>query len=56
MLPAASYALLPNLIKGLFLPSERDRVLVSSVFYTPVDIFFCVRRLAGARHASPAVL
>ena len=33
-LPAASYALLPNLKKGPFVPSERDRVFLSPVLYT----------------------
>ena len=32
-LPAASYALLPNLKKGIFLPSERDQDFSSPVFY-----------------------
>ena len=55
-LPPASYALLPNLKKGLFLPSERDREFLPSVFYTPASKCVCIRRLAGARHLSPAVL
>ena len=54
MLRTASYALVQ---KGcIFLPSERDRDFLLSVFYTPVDKCFCIRRLAGARHVSPAVL
>ena len=54
-MPAASYALLPNLKKGLFLPSERDREVLSPVFYTAAPKCVCIRRLAGARHVSPAV-
>ena len=56
-LPAASYALLPNLKKKhIFLPSERDRDFLSPVFYTAAPKCFCIRRLAGARHVSPAML
>ena len=56
-LPAASCALLPKLKKGPFCAtSERDRDLLSSVFYKPAAKCFCIRRLAGARHVSPAVL
>ena len=55
-LPAASYALLPNLKKGLFLPSERDREFLLPVFYTAASKCVCIRRLAGARHLSPVVL
>ena len=43
----------PKSRKMSFLPSERDRELLSSVFYTPVDKCFCVRYLAGGRHVSP---
>ena len=46
----------PKTEKGLFLPSDRDRDFLSSVFYTPAAKCFCIRRLAGARHLSPAVL
>ena len=38
---AAFYALPPNLKKGLFLPSERDRFFLSFAFYTSVPK--CVR-------------
>ena len=38
-----------------FFPAERDREFLSSVFYTPVDKCFRIRRLAGARRVSPAV-
>ena len=57
-LPAASYALLPNLKKKLYLlPSEDDRDYLSLVFYTAAPKYLCIRRLAGARHVvSPAVL
>ena len=55
-LPAASYALFPNLKKSLFLPSERDRKMLSPVFYTAAPKCVCIRRLAGTRHLSPAVL
>ena len=48
--PAASYAFLPNLENGLFLPSERDRDFLSPVFYTAAPKRVCIRRLAGARH------
>ena len=54
-LPAASYSLLPNLKKGLFLPSERDREFLSPVFYTAAPKCVCIKRLAGARHLSPVV-
>ena len=49
-LPAASYAFLPNLENGLFLPSERDRDFLSPVFYTAAPKRVCIRRLAGDRH------
>ena len=55
-LPAASYAPLPNLKKGYFLPSERDREILSPVFHTAAPECVCIRRLAGARHLSPVVL
>ena len=54
--PAVSYALLPNMEKGLFLPSERDREFLSTVFYTAAPKCVCIRRLAGARHLPPVVL
>ena len=54
-LPAASYALLPNLKKGIFLPSERDRGFLSPVFYTAAPKCVCSRRLVGARHVAPLV-
>ena len=55
-LPGASYALLPNLKKSVFLPSESDRDFVSPVFYTAAPKCVCIRRLASARHVSPAML
>ena len=56
-LPAASYALIPNLKKkAYFLPSERDREILSPVFYTAAPKCVCIRRLAGARDLSPVVL
>ena len=55
-LPAASYALLPNLKKALFLPSERDRDFLSPVFYTAEPKRVRIRLLTGARHGSQAVL
>ena len=55
-LPAASYALLPNLKKGPFVPSERDRVFLSPVLYTAAPKYVCIKRLAVARHLSPVVL
>ena len=42
--------------RSIFLPSERDRVFLSSAFYTAAPKCVCIRRLAGARHVSPAVL
>ena len=38
-----------------FLPLERDRDFLSSVFYTSAPKCICTGRLAGARHESPAV-
>ena len=56
-LPAAAYILLLNREKDLFLPPERDRQLVPSVFHPPPeDKCFRIRRLAGARHVLPAML
>ena len=56
-LPAASYTLFSQTRKIVyFLPSERGREYVSSVFDTTVDKCFSIRRLAGARHVLPAVL
>ena len=54
-LPAASYALLPDLKKVYFFPSERDRELLSPVFCTAAPKRVCTKRLAGARHVSPSV-
>ena len=42
--------------KAYFLPSERDREILSPVFCTAAPKCVCIRRLAGARHVSPAVL
>ena len=39
-----------------FLPLERDRDFLSSVFYTSAPKCICTGRLAGARHESPAVM
>ena len=55
-LSAASYALLPDLKKVCFLPSERDRDFLSPVSTQQRPFVSCIRRLAGARHVSPAVL
>ena len=53
--PAASYALLLNLLKKvLLLPSENDRVL-SPVFHSAATKCVCARRLADSGHLSPAV-
>ena len=54
-LPAASYALLPNLKKGLFFAIGEGFEISSRLVSThpSTNIF---RRLAGARHVSPAVL
>ena len=46
----------PKPEKAYFLPSERDRGLLSPVFYTAAPKYVCIRRLAGARHLSPVVL
>ena len=45
----------PKPEKTLFLPSERDREFWSPVFYTAAPKPGCIRRLASARHGSPAV-
>ena len=55
-LPAASYALLPNLKKGLFCAIGEGSIFLSPVFYTAAPKCVSIRRLAGARHLSPAVL
>ena len=49
-----SYALCPNPKNAYFLPSEMDRDFLSSVSYKPAVKCFFLRRLAGARHISPA--
>ena len=54
-LPAASYALLPNLKNGLFFAIREGQFLLS-VLYTPAVKCFFIRRLVGARHISLAVL
>ena len=54
-LPAASYSLLLNLKKVYFLSSERDRDLLSPVFYTSAPKCVFIRRLAGTHRVSPAV-
>ena len=41
--------------KAYFVPSEWDRDFFSPVFYTATPKCVCIRRLAGARHVSPAV-
>ena len=54
-LSAMSYALRPNLKKCLiFAIGAGSRFLVASVFCTPAAKCFLLRRLAGARHISPA--
>ena len=56
-LPTASYAFFPKLQKKtLFLPLDRDRDFLSSVFYTAAPKYVCITRLTGARHLSPAAL
>ena len=55
-LPAASYALLPNLNKGLFFAIGEGSSFLSPVFYTAAPKCVCIRRLVGARHLSPVVL
>ena len=55
-LPVASYALLRNPKGVYFLQSERDRDFLSPVSAQPRPNVFVLRRLAGARHVSPAVL
>ena len=56
-LPTATYAFFPNLQKKtLFLPLDRDRDFLSSVFYTAAPKYVCITRLTGARHLSPAAL
>ena len=52
-LPAASYALLPNLKNVLFFAiGEESRIFVVCFLYTSGQMFLC-RRL---RHVSPAVV
>ena len=53
-LPAASYALLPNMEKALFFAIGDGSRFWSSVLYTPAAKCFFLRRLAGTRHTSPA--
>lgn len=62
-LPAVSYILHPNLQKGLlFAIGDRSRLFVvyrvflSSVFYSSAAQYFLIRRLAAARHISPACI
>ena len=56
-LPAASYALLANLKNGLFFAiGEGSRIFCRLFFTQQRPNVFCIRRLAGARHVSPAVL
>ena len=59
-LPAAFYANSPKPEKKkvYFLSLDRDRDFCqkSSVFHSPAAKCFCIKRLAGARHVSPAVL
>ena len=54
-LPAASYARLPNLKKGLLFAIGEESITFSSVFYTPAAKCFGIRRHAGPCHISPAV-
>ena len=57
-LPAVSNPLLPNLKNGVFVCHGRGMdIFLSSFFYTHLrpHVFF-VRRLAGARHISPAIV
>ena len=55
-LPAASYALLPNLKKGLFFAiREGSRNFVAYFLHSSAQCV-CIRRLAGVRHLSPVVL
>ena len=42
--------------KAYFLASGRSWEFLSFVFYTPINKYFCIRRLASARHVSPVVL
>ena len=55
---SASYSTLfsQTLEKGPLFGTKRDGVFLSSVFYTSAAKYFCIGRLAGARHVSPAVL
>ena len=46
----------PKPEKGLFFDIGEGLRFWSSIFYTPVNTYFSIRRLAGARHVSPAVL
>ena len=57
-LPAASYALLPSLKKGLFFAiGDGSRILVACFLHSSAaPKCVCIRRLAGARHVSPVVL
>ena len=42
--------------KGIFFAIGEGLRILSSVFYTLVNKYLCIRRLAGARHVSPAGL
>ena len=55
-LPAASYALHPNLKKKVFLPSEREMENSCRMFSTHQRPTVFIRRLAGAHHISPTVV
>ena len=46
----------PNPEKMSIFCHQRQLKFLSSVFYTPAATFFCIRRLAGARNVSPAVV
>ena len=55
-MPAAFYALLPNLKHVYILPTERGLDLLSPVPYTATPKCVFIWRVAGARHISPVVL
>ena len=56
MLHAASYAFLPNLKKSLFFAIGEGSIIFVVCFLHTRGQMFCIRRLAGARDVSPAVL
>ena len=55
-LSTASYALLPNLKKGLLFATGEGPTNFVTCFLHAAPKCVCIRRLAGVRHVSPVVL